>query len=726
VHKTTLQKKSSFYIIFNVISSIFNVDGAVSTPTCTLLKQLENDLDRVENIGDVLEDAKDTRDDLIVKTDAANTSNENLVNSTSTADTTKNALDALNTNANTTKLALDTANTTAVTNKNNLDVANVQAVKNYEALEQLGDATDLAKKVESQGSQLNDMENNKADDTDSNRTTTSKTVTGAINELNSNKATKDELNALGQLKLEDEYGTLTELQTTFPTGTTGLYLVIEDGYVYRWSGSEWIQSAQFQSTGIADNSITTYNLKDDILTQKNNDTIISLDKISGNVKYDGIIASSTTVKYVELDVQEGERYKVSGRVYTGTIIVLVVFLDESGSVVSYLNPTNSTESVRIEDYEVKVPSGVTKMYVNSYNDSLTPIVKSTSKEIKVSYKDVDEDIKVLLNNNSKKSVILDTDFNSDIDDVFAIRTLSYLKREGLIDILGICLSTNIKQTVEDIDYESIPALDALLKYDGVYDIQLGIDFNATGATPSYYKCLNDYYHTIMSNSECMDNVTFYRKVLSEISEGKKCDIVCVGFLTNIYALLNSESDSYSDLTGIELMNEKVNNIYIMGGRYDYQESTNRDTNLGQDTEKISASNYVFENSPIKLIFLGIEFNTVQNGQKLIDNNMIYDPVYKSLKEYWTNRLGTETIKPRSSWDPLTVLLGVLGNDKTGLSLIQGENHVNTSLDTDYLLGTNTFTENSTGNHFYVKRRYSDEYYRDLLEDIICKKNWNVK
>lgn len=157
VHKTTLQKKSSFYIIFNVISSVFNVDGAVSTPTCTLLKQLENDLDRVENIGYVLEDAKDTRDDLIVKTDAANTSNENLVNSTSTADTTKNALDTLNTNANTTKLALDTANTTAVTNKNNLDVANVQAVKNYEALEQLGDATDLAKKVEAQGSQLNDI-----------------------------------------------------------------------------------------------------------------------------------------------------------------------------------------------------------------------------------------------------------------------------------------------------------------------------------------------------------------------------------------------------------------------------------------------------------------------------------------------------------------------------------------------------------------------------------------
>jgi lysophospholipase L1-like esterase len=70
------------------------------------------------------------------------------------------------------------------------------------------------------------------------------------------KASKEELNALGQLKLNGTYATLTDLQTAFPSGDMGLYLVTANGYVYRWDSAEWIQSVQFQSTGIAKKSIT--------------------------------------------------------------------------------------------------------------------------------------------------------------------------------------------------------------------------------------------------------------------------------------------------------------------------------------------------------------------------------------------------------------------------------------------------------------------------------------
>ncbi len=69
-------------------------------------------------------------------------------------------------------------------------------------------------------------------------------------------ASKTELNALGQLKLEDTFVTLTELETAHPTGAEGLFLVTVDGFTYRWNGSSWVQAAQFQSTGIADESVT--------------------------------------------------------------------------------------------------------------------------------------------------------------------------------------------------------------------------------------------------------------------------------------------------------------------------------------------------------------------------------------------------------------------------------------------------------------------------------------
>lgn len=51
------------------------------------------------------------------------------------------------------------------------------------------------------------------------------------------------------------YETLSALETAFPTGTTGVYIVEADGYLYNWSGSAWVQLIQYQSTGIADGSI---------------------------------------------------------------------------------------------------------------------------------------------------------------------------------------------------------------------------------------------------------------------------------------------------------------------------------------------------------------------------------------------------------------------------------------------------------------------------------------
>jgi len=52
------------------------------------------------------------------------------------------------------------------------------------------------------------------------------------------------------------YATLALLQSAFPTGTTGVYVVTADGKWYYWSGSAWVAGGTYQATGIADNSIT--------------------------------------------------------------------------------------------------------------------------------------------------------------------------------------------------------------------------------------------------------------------------------------------------------------------------------------------------------------------------------------------------------------------------------------------------------------------------------------
>lgn len=52
------------------------------------------------------------------------------------------------------------------------------------------------------------------------------------------------------------YATLALLQAAYPTGTTGAYLVTADGKWYYWSGSAWVAGGTYQTTGIADGTVT--------------------------------------------------------------------------------------------------------------------------------------------------------------------------------------------------------------------------------------------------------------------------------------------------------------------------------------------------------------------------------------------------------------------------------------------------------------------------------------
>jgi lysophospholipase L1-like esterase len=94
------------------------------------------------------------------------------------------------------------------------------------------------------------------------------------------------------------YATLSALQTAFPTGTTGIYLVTADGKWYYWSGSAWVAGGIYQATSVADKSIN-FNKTNFLTTGKNifnKDTSTS----GGYVRsIDGAIASEPGFYYSE-------------------------------------------------------------------------------------------------------------------------------------------------------------------------------------------------------------------------------------------------------------------------------------------------------------------------------------------------------------------------------------------------------------------------------------------
>ncbi|AOR24296.1 hypothetical protein [Clostridium taeniosporum] len=183
INKTTGEKKSTFYINIEVVASVLGIDRIISTPTCTLLEIIDKKLEQVENIGDVLEESKKTRDDLVIKTNTANKSKKDLVQVTTAAnnkkkevegiiknaDATKNSLantinnkkqevntaiknansikDNLVSTGNKIKKDIDNSSTIATSKKIKLDKSNVQAEKNIETLNSFGDASQLTKDV---------------------------------------------------------------------------------------------------------------------------------------------------------------------------------------------------------------------------------------------------------------------------------------------------------------------------------------------------------------------------------------------------------------------------------------------------------------------------------------------------------------------------------------------------------------------------------------------------
>ncbi|WP_252248773.1 viral A-type inclusion protein [Clostridium sp. ZBS20] len=179
INKTTLEKKSTFYINIEVIASVLDVDGIVSTPTCTILEEIDHKLDEIENIGEVLDEAKEVRDTLTNKTIPTATSiNSKLETNIGNASTKITEVESIISsasikieevetcinNADFSKKELDLSKTNADMSKENLDTANTLAEKNIEELNKLGDVTDLAKNVQTNitdiGTLKTDVDNN--------------------------------------------------------------------------------------------------------------------------------------------------------------------------------------------------------------------------------------------------------------------------------------------------------------------------------------------------------------------------------------------------------------------------------------------------------------------------------------------------------------------------------------------------------------------------------------
>ena len=287
----------------------------------------------------------------------------------------------------------------------------------------------------------------------------------------------------------------------------------------------------------------------------------------------------------------------------------------------------------------------------------------------------------------KRAILLGTDWWTDCDDCAAVRLLCRAHKNGEIDFRGIVLNACMPQ--------SAPSLSAFLAAEDM-ELSVGIDLAATdfeGTCFTYQKVLCAYPHTIQRNEDCPDAAALYRKLLTE--QTGKTDIGEIGFYQVLAALLSTPD-------GVELVREKVGHIYAMAGKWDTDGG--REHNFCNNARSRTAAQVLCEKCPVPITFLGFEVgDTVLTGDGLAEDDLLH----QAFKAHGHAETG------RSSWDPMTALLAVIGDpQKAGYTAVRGTASV------DAETGANHFREDPNGLHEYVVKAKPDSFYREAIQNRI--------
>lgn len=301
-----------------------------------------------------------------------------------------------------------------------------------------------------------------------------------------------------------------------------------------------------------------------------------------------------------------------------------------------------------------------------------------------------------------KPVIIDTDWRTDVDDCVMVRCAQWAEESGMIDIIGYVLDLcNVKQ---------LKSLSAFLDYEGRRGLAIGVDKNATNTTVGSWQdtILSTWpYNYYTSLDEADDAPVFYRKALKNLPAGKKADVVILGHCNAFARFLQSSGDVEDPRTGIQMCEDLIDTVYVMGGGY----PSGNEHNFNSYPFAITGAQTVANTCPVKVVYLGYEVgDSVLTGGTLSSTVGTDDLLYKCLQAHGS-------ASGRSSWDPMTMMIQIIGGTyEAGYNTVEGTNTISST-------GSNSWTAGTGTNQFYVVKRYPDSWFQYQINQIIEKHSW---
>ena len=295
-------------------------------------------------------------------------------------------------------------------------------------------------------------------------------------------------------------------------------------------------------------------------------------------------------------------------------------------------------------------------------------------------------------------LILDTDIGPDFDDVGAMTLMHALADSSQVEILAT-ISSNHHELV-------VPTIQILNNYFNRPNIPVGAPKSKNGVSLTsdhivkWPEVLVQKYPTIIdSTSKAPDAVKTYRKILSS-SNDKSVTICTIGFLTNLRDLLVSGSDEYSELTGRELVTQKVKHLVAMAGRF----PDGREYNVYKDS---IAGYFAINEWPTEIIFSGWEIGSeILTGKQLIQMNVENSPV----KDVFSICMNEKDFDGRMSWDQTAVLVAIKGYEPY-FDIEQGSCTV-------FEDGSNIWNPGKTGKHFRLIEKLEPSKMAAIIENYM--------
>jgi hypothetical protein len=194
------------------------------------------------------------------------------------------------------------------------------------------------------------------------------------------------------------------------------------------------------------------------------------------------------------------------------------------------------------------------------------------------------------------NIIIDSDMAPSVDDVGDHAVMWGLANRGEVNVLAeICSSAN--------DF-SAPLMHAIATYYGHPNVPIGAH---QGSSPTLENSATSNYTQQMvskfgipndTRANYPDAVTVYRQALANAPDNSVY-IVANGYWQPLQGLLQSQADSISPLTGVQLVSKKV--VMLVPGAGFFPSGNEHDMRVDAD-----AASFVYANWPVQTVNVGVE------------------------------------------------------------------------------------------------------------------------